>query len=217
MPGLPIVFFILAAIAVATALGTILSRNAVYSALFLVLNFATIAVLYLILGAPFIALSQITVYAGSIMVLFLFVIMLLGAEHLPESSSLSWQPWVAIPLALVLVGDFAVNIFQRMGANLTVAETPANYGDPAAVGQLLFTQYQLPFEITAVILLIAVVGAVVLAKPDRPSMQQIPGQAGRRLIPQDVLSKEAVIEKEIEEADHAYVHQPSEAEKTPLK
>src|SRR5512138_2097597 len=106
MPGLPLVFFILAAVAIATALGTIISRNAVYSALFLVFNFATIAVMYLILGAPFIALSQITVYAGSIMVLFLFVIMLLGAERLPVGKTLRWQPWVAIPLALILAGEF---------------------------------------------------------------------------------------------------------------
>src|SRR5512132_2782014 len=116
MPGLPIVFFILAAVAVATALGTIISRNAIYSALFLVLNFATIAVLYLILGAPFIALTQITVYAGSIMVLFLFVIMLLGVERLQHSASLPWQPLVAVPLVVIMVAVLSVNFFGRAGA-----------------------------------------------------------------------------------------------------
>ncbi|HNT54992.1 MAG TPA: NADH-quinone oxidoreductase subunit J, partial [Anaerolineaceae bacterium] len=81
MPVIQIVIFIiLGVVAVGTAVGMLLSRNAVYAALFLVLNFATIAILYLILGAPFIALAQITVYAGAIMVLFLFVIMLLGVE-----------------------------------------------------------------------------------------------------------------------------------------
>ncbi len=169
MPGLPIVFFILAAIAVATALGTIFSRNAVYSALFLVLNFATIAVMYLILGAPFIALSQITVYAGSIMVLFLFVIMLLGAERLSESKNLRWQPYVAIPLALLLAASFTLVIIRWSGQVVDVADTPADYGAPKAIGQLLFTQYALPFEITAVILLSAVIGAIVLARPDRPA------------------------------------------------
>ena len=69
----------------------LLSKNTVYSALNLILNFATVAVLYLILGASFIALAQITVYAGAIMVLFLFVIMLLGAEQLPEAEALPWQ------------------------------------------------------------------------------------------------------------------------------
>lgn len=168
MPGLPIVFFILAAVAVITAVGTIISRNTIYSALLLVLNFASIAVIYLTLGAPFIALSQITVYAGSIMVLFLFVIMLLGAERLPEGEELRWQPWVAIPLALILVGEFAYNLFHWTG-QMNAAATPANYGAPQAIGEALFSQYMLPFEITAVILLVAVVGAIMLAKPDRPS------------------------------------------------
>ncbi len=172
MPGLPLVFFILAAIAVATALGTILGRNAVYSALFLVLNFATIAVMYLLLGAPFIALSQITVYAGSIMVLFLFVIMLLGAERLPKSKGLRWQPYVAVPLALILAADFAYILIRNTGGLVDVATTPANYGAPQAIGELLFTQYSLPFEVTAVILLVAVVGAILLARPDRPKKQR---------------------------------------------
>lgn len=176
MPGLPIAFFILAAIAVATALGMLLSRNTVYSALLLVLNFVTIAVLYLILGAPFIALSQVTVYAGSIMVLFLFVIMLLGVERLPESDNLRWQPVVAIPLALILVAEFAFNLFQWTGRITPVADLPANYGDPAAVGEMLFSQFTLPFEVTAVILLTATIGAIILAKTEKPS----PGQAIRR-------------------------------------
>jgi NADH:ubiquinone oxidoreductase subunit 6 (subunit J) len=77
-----IVFLVLSLVAISSALGMLLSHNAVYSALFLVLNFITVAVFYLLLGAPFIAMSQITVYAGAIMVLFLFVIMLLGAETL---------------------------------------------------------------------------------------------------------------------------------------
>jgi NADH-quinone oxidoreductase subunit J len=172
MPGLPIVFFILAIIAVATALGTILSRNALYSALFLVLNFATIAVMYLILGAPFIALSQITVYAGSIMVLFLFVIMLLGAERLPKSENLRWQPIVAIPLGLLIAADFAYILFRWTGQTANVAEPPANYGAPNAIGELLFTQYALPFEVTGMILLAAVIGAIILARPDRPTSRQ---------------------------------------------
>ncbi len=175
MPGLPIVFFTLAVVAVATAVGTILSRNAVYSALFLVLNFATIAVMYLILGAPFIALSQITVYAGSIMVLFLFVIMLLGAERLPKGNSLRWQPYLAIPLALLLAADFAYYLIQSTGHTINIVDTPANYGAPRAIGELLFTQYTLPFEVTAVILLSAVIGAILLARPDRPSQKDRAG------------------------------------------
>src|SRR5512136_403801 len=91
-----ILFFILAATAVATALGLLLSRSAVYAALFLVLNFASVAVFYLVLGAPFVAMAQVTVYAGAIMVLFLFVIMLLGVEKLPRGTVLPWQRPLAI-------------------------------------------------------------------------------------------------------------------------
>jgi NADH-quinone oxidoreductase subunit J len=169
MPGSPVVFFILAAVAVGTALGMILSRNAVYSALFLALNFSAVAMLYLVLGAPFIALSQITVYAGSIMVLFLFVIMLLGAESLPTPDELRWQPLLAIPLVVILAGDFAINLFRRSTELLNVASVPDNFGAPAQIGEMLFKQYALPFEVTAVILLTATVGAIMLAKPDKGS------------------------------------------------
>ena len=98
-------FLVLALVAIATALGLLLSRNAVYSALFLVLNFVTVAVFYLLLGAPFIAMAQITVYAGAIMVLFLFVIMLLGADALPKTDVLPWQRPLAIFLAIILAGE----------------------------------------------------------------------------------------------------------------
>ena len=174
MPGLPVVFFILALIAVATAVGTILSRNTIYAAMLLVLNFATIAMLYLILGAPFIALSQITVYAGSIMVLFLFVIMLLGAERLPrDSSAIRGHSFVAISLALILAATFGYYLFLRTSDLTGVTDLPANYGAPEAIGQLLFSRYMLPFEVTAVILLSAVVGSIILAKPDKPTASQL--------------------------------------------
>ena len=91
-----ILFLVLAVVAVASALSMLLSKNAVYSALFLVINFATIAVFFLLLGSPFLAMAQVTVYAGAIMVLFLFVIMLLGAEQLRQDESLPWQRPVAI-------------------------------------------------------------------------------------------------------------------------
>ncbi|MBE0699849.1 MAG: NADH-quinone oxidoreductase subunit J [Anaerolineaceae bacterium] len=187
MPGQPIVFFILALVALGTALGMLTSRNAVYSALFLVLNFATVAMLYLILGAPFIALSQITVYAGSIMVLFLFVIMLLGAERLPAAESLRWHPLVAIPLGLVLAGEFAYQIFVWSGHLSAVAIPPADFGAPKAMGELLFTHYMLPVEITAVILLSATVGAIMLAKADKPTIRQ--GARGADTTPQEEAPK----------------------------
>jgi len=166
-----IVFFVLAFVAVGTAISMLVTRNAIYSALFLVLNFGTVAILYLILGAPFIAISQITVYAGSVVVLFLFVIMLLGAERLPGGEPLKWQRILAIPLIVVLAVNFAVNISRLSGSLPGIEAPPEGYGVPADIGKILFTDYALPFEVTAIILLVAVVGAIVLAKLD---------QAGRR-------------------------------------
>src|SRR5512144_1323375 len=116
-----IFFLILSLISVSTALGMLFSRNAVYSALFLVLNFITVAVFYLLLGAPFIAMSQITVYAGAIMVLFLFVIMLLGAERLPRAEVLPWQQPFAIGLAVILVGEAAYLLITRAATPATVS------------------------------------------------------------------------------------------------
>src|SRR3970040_1410555 len=107
-----IVFLVLALVATASALGMVFSRNAVYSALFLVLNLVTVAVFYLLLGAPFIAMSQITVYAGAIMVLFLFVIMLLGGEQLAPSRALPWQKPVAVLLTIVLLVESGYLIFR---------------------------------------------------------------------------------------------------------
>src|SRR5512142_3169534 len=108
-----IFFLILALVAIATAMRMLMSRNAVYSALFLVLNFMTVAVFYILLGAPFIAMSQVTVYAGAIMVLFLFVIMLLGTEQLPRTNVLPWQRPVAIVLAAALVLEAGYLLFLR--------------------------------------------------------------------------------------------------------
>src|SRR5512144_2137369 len=106
-------FLILSLIAIATALGMLAGRHAIYSALFLVLNFVTVAVFYLLLGAPFIAMAQITVYAGAIMVLFLFVIMLLGAESLPRSEVIPWQRPLAITLAVLLFAEAAYLLVTR--------------------------------------------------------------------------------------------------------
>jgi NADH-quinone oxidoreductase subunit J len=162
-----ILFLVLALVAVASALGMLFSTNAVYSALFLILNFATVAVFYLILGAAFIAITQITVYAGAIMVLFLFVIMLLGAEKLRRSGTLAWQQPLALFLGLVLFAE-AIYIVLFIGSEpASVAALPAGFGSPFAVGELLFTRYLIPFEITSVLLLVAMLGAIILTKREK--------------------------------------------------
>lgn len=167
-----IVFFVLAFVAVGCAISMLITRNAVYSALFLVLNFATVAILYLILGAPFIALSQITVYAGSVIVLFLFVVMLLGAERMPGGEPLRWQRLVAMALGLVLAVNLGWTVTQQAG-NLGMITTPEKgFGAPVEVGRVLFSQYVLPIQMVAFILLVAVVGAVVLSRTEEISRKR---------------------------------------------
>ena len=156
----------------ATAAGLLLSRNAVYAALFLVLNFATVAVFYLLLGAPFIALAQVTVYAGAIMVLFLFVIMLLGAEKLPKGEVLPWQR----PLAIGAGGRSCWR--KRSSCSSSASSTAALLAAPGTsrtqcdcalqtMAMTLFNQYLLPFEVTSILLLVAMVGAIVLTKQEK--------------------------------------------------
>ena len=157
-----IIFAVLAAVAVASGLAMMLSQNAVYSALFLVINFTVVAVLFLILGAPFIAMLQITVYAGAIMVLFIFVIMLLGGERLPAPQQrLRWQQPLAVVLVLALLA-LAGYVFAQGTAPAAVLAEPQDYGSPAALGLLLFTKYLFPFEFTSLLLLVAMIGVVVL-------------------------------------------------------
>lgn len=156
-----IVFAILAVIALVAAVGMVTSSSAIHSALFLILNMVTLAAFYIVLNAPFIAMVQITVYAGAIMVLFVFVIMLLGAERLRGvAASGGWQLPLAALLALALLGT--------LGWALATGDiTPAGAAElidagPTAVGLRLFESYVLPFEVTSVLLLVAMVGAVVL-------------------------------------------------------
>jgi NADH-quinone oxidoreductase subunit J len=165
-----ILFIILMAVAVASAAGLLVSRNTVYAALFLVLNFATVAVFYLLLGAPFIALAQVTVYAGAIMVLFLFVIMLLGSERLPKGYTLPWQRPLAIGLAAVLLVEAGFLLFQRLQIATALSEPDASINTTQALKTLgleLFNQYLLPFEVTSVLLLVAMVGVIVLTKKEK--------------------------------------------------
>jgi NADH-quinone oxidoreductase subunit J len=167
-----IVFLVLSLVAIASALGMLFSRNTIYSALFLVLNFVTVAVFYLMLGAPFIAMSQITVYAGAIMVLFLFVIMLLGAENLTSSPSqaMPWQRPLAFILALTLTVESVYLIFARakLDTVITAPDTVTNSMESLReMAMTLFDKFLLPFEVTSILLLVAMVGAIVLAKKEK--------------------------------------------------
>jgi NADH-quinone oxidoreductase subunit J len=161
----PIAFVILAAIAVAAALGMLLSRNAVHSALYLVLNFVTVAVFYLVLNAPFIAMVQITVYAGAIVVLFLFVIMLLGAERLRGQSDVRggerFHRIAALVLSLGLIGTFGYLLLTGTAASSGVEAVAAIDASPQALGRTLFQSYVFPFEVTGILLLASIAGVVI--------------------------------------------------------
>ncbi len=159
-----LIFIFLAIVAIAAAAGLILSRNPVYSALFLIVNFLAVGVYYLVMGAPFIALAQITVYAGAIMVLFLFVIMLLGAAKPKEVDPLKWQKPLAIVLAVAVLAEGLYALITRIAITVTTTAPDATLADPKTLAQTLYYKYSLPFEVTSIILLVAAIGAVVLTK-----------------------------------------------------
>jgi NADH-quinone oxidoreductase subunit J len=160
-----ILFLVLGAVAVASAVTMIASPNAVYSALFLVVNLFSVAVMYLLLDSPFLSMIQITVYAGAIMVLFLFVIMLLGGERVESSPSLPMLPPLAVGMGLVLLVVLGYALVRGPLAPM-VESVRQGFGSPKQVGEVLFGSYLLPFEVTSALLLVAMVGAIVLTRDD---------------------------------------------------
>jgi NADH-quinone oxidoreductase subunit J len=165
MDILQILFWILTIMAIGCALGVVLSRNPVNSVIFLILTFFAISGHYLLLNAQFLAIVNIIVYAGAIMVLFLFVIMLmnLNADTEPQKS------WL-VQLAGVVSGGtlFLVLIAAISKANLLGVISPetTNIGLIKVLGQVLFKNYVLPFEISSVLFLSAMIGAIVIGKKD---------------------------------------------------
>ena len=164
-----VTFVVLAPVAVLSALGMVLNRNAVYSALLLVVNFFCLAGFYVLLEAQFVAAVQVIVYAGAIMVLFLFVLMLLGVERRERPEALTetirGQRPAAVLLTLgllvAIVGALLGGVFDAAPASLAAANEGGNV---QAVGRLLFTRYTFAFEIAGVLLVVAAVGALVLGK-----------------------------------------------------
>jgi NADH-quinone oxidoreductase subunit J len=160
-----ILFAGLALVAAVSGLLVIVQRHAVYSAMYLIITMGSLAGLYVLLGAHFVWAVQVLVYAGAIMVLFLFVIMLL---NLPRED-VAWAKHdlrrilLAAVLGVVLLIELVLVVGLRAGP-VRGAALPADFGTTAMVGRLLFTRFLFPFEITSVILLVAIVGAMVLAK-----------------------------------------------------
>jgi NADH-quinone oxidoreductase subunit J len=166
--SLPIIlFFICAAIAVLGAVLLILAREPIHSALSLILVMVSLAVLYLLLGAEFIAAVQIIVYAGAIMVLFVFVIMLLNAGVEERTNWSKMAKYAGMPLAFFLLLELAHWLWRSaVGARVANGAGAVNPGAVSTVdlSKLLFQDYLFPFEATSILILIAILGALVLAK-----------------------------------------------------
>jgi NADH-quinone oxidoreductase subunit J len=165
-----ILFVVLAAVTVITALLVILQRNPVASAIFLIMTFFCLAGIYLLLEAPFLAAIQVLVYAGAIMVLFLFVIMLLNLEKEAKTITRNrLQKICGVFLGIVFlvqIGMVFHSVLLTGERGSFLPEKVAALGNTEVVARLLFTDFLLPFEITSVLLLVAIIGAIILAKRD---------------------------------------------------
>lgn len=161
----PVLFFIFGGLCVAGALNLLFQRHPINSALSLIVVMSSLAVLYLLLGAEFLAAAQVIVYSGAIMVLFTFVIMLLnaGREERTHGSKAAYA--VGIPGALALLGTL-VYIFLSNGNRLGMTDPGRYWVVPRAFSAVLFHEMLLPFELTSVLLLVAILGAVALARKE---------------------------------------------------
>jgi len=169
-----VLFDIFAVILVASALGVIVARNPVHAALALVMCFVTSACIWLLIGAEFLALVLVLVYVGAVMVLFLFVVMMLdiNIEELRSGfTRFAWLGWltaaavIAELVAVILARTFGVDVSHGPGMQ------PVTYSNTTEIGRVLYTQFAYPFELAAVILLVAIVAAIVLTMRRRPGFK----------------------------------------------
>jgi NADH-quinone oxidoreductase subunit J len=216
-----LVFMVIGTLAVASSILVVAMRNPVHSALFLLLTFLCVAVLFVIKAAEFVAAVQVLVYAGGVMVLFLFVVMLINYRHLPEERVLSgvWLGGIAVGLALfalfvgIVRGGAYADQQPNAAAKLSTINTPylaphptdpeklvrrhgprTNY-NAEAVGMALYTDYLVPFEVASLFLLVAMIGAIVIGKRELSVEEE-------ETTPAYMLER-AEVEKEMKEAMHA--------------
>jgi NADH-quinone oxidoreductase subunit J len=163
-------FYFFAIVAVVASLLVIAQRNPMYSVLLLIASFGALSGLYILLDAPFVAVTQIIVYAGAIMVLFLFVVMLLNAPHEDTGLDTRVHPMLrpgamrfGAVLAVALVAEL---VWALASLNVSGSFPPGPLISVATIGRRLFTDYAFPFEVTSVLILVAMVGAVVMARHD---------------------------------------------------
>ena len=164
------IFFILVgALSVGTAVGVVTSRVAVHSALFLLVHFATLAILYVTLNAQFLAAAPIIVYAGGIVILILFVIMLIGSAPLETRAGYrSWVPYAGLALGVLMLAGMALTVLQMPPATINPAANEG--GVPIVLGIEIYSQNILLVELAAVLLLVALLGALLLAR--RPKTEE---------------------------------------------
>jgi NADH-quinone oxidoreductase subunit J len=160
-----ILFLIFAIIAVVCAINVVVQTHPISSAVSLIGVMGSLAVLYLLLGAEFIAAAQVIVYAGAVMVLFVFVIMLLNAGTETRKGRSFMVQLLGVPLLVVLLGLLAW-IVQHLYPSAMVTFGGFTGGSAHDVGMALFTRYLLPFEVTSILILIAILGAIVLARKE---------------------------------------------------
>ena len=160
---LKVAFIIFAIAAVSGAISVVIQRQPLYSVLSLVVTLISLAAVYVTLQAQFIAAVQVIVYAGAIMVLFVFVVMLLNVKQEVEPDRHRLLKWIAIPVGIVLIGEVVAVVTSLKDSKVINTDSWQN-GTTQSVGAGLFSTYLLPFEVTSVLILMALVGAVVLAR-----------------------------------------------------
>lgn len=187
-----LLFILFGGLAIGCAIGVVSQRNPLYSAISLIGVFVSLASLYVMLAAPFIAAVQVIVYAGAIMVLVIFVIMLLNIEEEePRRPKLRWLVPVAIGMAAILIAETAFILYSVQGTARPMSTNTGSVGQTHSIGVGLFTTYLLPFEVTSILLLMAIVGAMSLARHSRAlpaNARIVPGAA---VLPLDLIDPAA--------------------------
>ena len=167
-------FILIGAVSLAAAVGVVSSRQPIHSALYLLVHFISLAVLYITLDAQFLAAIQVIIYAGGIVILILFVIMLIGSNPVPGDPSIqSWGPFVGLGLGLVLLASMVYTVMLGFEGTPATPEGLAG-GDPKAVGLTLFSHYVLPIQMVAVLLLVALIGALLVARRPKSESKAAP-------------------------------------------
>jgi NADH-quinone oxidoreductase subunit J len=204
---LALLFILFAGLAVGCAIAVVAQRNPLYSAISLIGVFISLACLYVMLAAPFIAAVQVIVYAGAIMVLVVFVIMLLNVEaEERRRTRVAFLVPAGVALAAVLIAEVSFLIASVETSASTPTNNLSDVGLTGSIGAALFTTYLLPFEITSILLLMAIVGAMTLAR----RIKEIP--AGARIVPGAQLFALNILDKQVPLGDTRAVETGSTAE-----